>query len=447
MDDPVLLSRIQFAFTICFHFLFPPISIGLAWLLVIVEGLSWRGKSESWESAGRFFAKLLALTFAVGVATGIVMEFQFGTNWAGYSRFVGDVFGAPLAAEGLFAFFVESTFLGLYLFGRGRVNKSLHWFSIFMVAVGATISAFWIIAANSWQQTPAGHVLRNGRAELVDFWAMVFNPSTMIRFTHTITACMVVGAFFMIGVSAYLLLKNRQHVFALRTMKIAVIVGFIGALLVCFPTGHKHAVQVAHLQPAKFAALEGLYVTQTRAPLVTFGLVKTRPPELKAKIVVPISGLLSYMAFGDVDAQVKGIDAFPEDETPPLWITFVSFHNMVLLGSLFVLLLLMAGYGLWRGDITKSRKLLKLLFVCSPLPLFACQFGWIVAEVGRQPWVVYGILKTSDAVSTVLTAGEAWFSLIMFILIYSLLFVLYLFLLQHEMGEAVDCKLVEGGSL
>jgi cytochrome d ubiquinol oxidase subunit I len=307
--DALLLSRLQFALTIGFHFLFPPITIGLGWLLVIMEGIGWRKKDELYVRMGKFFAKLFALTFAVGVATGIVMEFQFGTNWSTYSKFVGDIFGAPLAAEGVFAFFLESGFLGLYLFGRNKVSKGVHWFSCLMVAVGATISAFWIIVANSWQQTPAGYIVRNGRAELTSFFDAVFNPSTVIRYLHTLDASLIAGAFFVAGIAAYLFLKGKEKPLAQRAMNIALVFGFVVSVLELMPFGHEHARQVARTQEEKFAAIEGMYISQSGAPLVFFAVPFTRPPELKAKVEMP--GLLSWMAFGDVNAHIKGINEFP----------------------------------------------------------------------------------------------------------------------------------------
>jgi cytochrome d ubiquinol oxidase subunit I len=327
--DPLLLSRLQFALTIGFHFLFPPLTIGLAWLLVIVEWLGWKRQDDDYVRAGVFFAKILGLTFAVGVATGIVMEFQFGTNWAEYSKFVGDVFGAPLAAEAVFAFFLESTFLGLYLFGRNRVSQAVHWLSILMVAVGSTLSAFWIIVANSWQQTPAGFVVRNGRAELVDFWAAVFNSSTPHRFFHTMIACLVAGAFLMAGISAYLVLKNKAAEVGRKTLKVALLFGFVVSVMTLFPSGHHHAKQVAEDQPEKFAAMEGLIRGGTRAPMVVVGKPSDRPPRLESFVEIP--GMLSWLAFGDVDAPVQGIEDLREAgwPTPPLVPIFVSFHTMV----------------------------------------------------------------------------------------------------------------------
>jgi len=437
--DAVLLARFQFAMTIGFHFLFPPITIGLAWLLVVVEFLGWRKKDEVYARIGAFFAKLLGLTFAVGVATGIVMEFQFGTNWARYSTFVGDIFGAPLAAEGIFAFFLESGFLGLYLFGRRRVSKGVHWFSILMVAVGATISAFWIIVANSWQQTPAGFVVRNGRAELTSFYDAVFNPSTVIRYLHTVDAALVTGAFFMAGIAAYYLLKKRETEFARRAMRVAVLFGLVVSLLELMPLGHEHARQVARTQPEKFAAIEGLYTTQSRAPLVFFAVPSTEPPTLHATVEIP--GLLSWMAFGDPAAHILGINDFPPDEIPPLWLTFVSFHNMVVLGMFFIAVMALAVLKLFRNTLWDSPKFLRLLFWSIPLPLAACQLGWIAAEVGRQPWIVYRLLRTSDAASITVSSGEILFSIVLFGLIYIGLGVLYIYLLSHKVKQGpADAK-------
>jgi cytochrome d ubiquinol oxidase subunit I len=439
--DVVLLSRIQFAMTIGFHFLFPPISIGLAWLLVIVERLGWKKKDEIYEKIGKFFGKILALTFAVGVATGIVMEFQFGTNWAQYSKFVGDIFGAPLAAEGVFAFFLESAFLGLYIFGRNKVSKAVHWFSIFMVAIGSTISAFWILVAASWMQTPAGYIIKNGRAELTDFWAAVFNPSTVIRFFHVVDAALITGAFMMAGISAYFLIKNSHTEIAKKAMKLAVIFGLVVSLLELFPFGHESGREVAKEQPAKFAAIQGLYTTQSGAPLAVFAFPTMPPPQLKAKIEIP--GLLSWLAFGDANAKIKGINEFPQKDLPPLFITFVSYHNMVALGMLFILLTSLGTIQLYRKKLWESKKLLRIFIWVIPLPLIACQLGWISAEVGRQPWIVYNILRTKDAVSTAIVGGDVIFSIILFALIYLLLGSLYIYLLVREIKhgpEAIEAK-------
>lgn len=444
--DAVLLARLQFALTIGFHFLFPPITIGLAWLLVIVETIGWRKKSEVYQKIGKFFAKVLAITFAVGVATGIVMEFQFGTNWAEYSKFVGDIFGAPLAAEGVFAFFLESGFLGLYLFGRNKVSKGVHWFSGLMVAVGSTISAFWILVANSWQQTPAGHIVQNGRAELVDFWAAVFNLSSMVRFYHTFDAAIISGAFVMAGIAAYYLLKKQHMEFAKSAMKVAVIVGLISSLLEVFPFGHEHARQVALTQPEKFAAIEGLYTDEEGgAAMVLFAVPTEQPPELHGTIEIP--GLLSWLVFGKVDAKIQGINDFPKDEIPPLWLTFVSFHNMVVLGMFFILVMAWAAWSMRKGKLWDNKLLLKILMWSIPLPLIACQLGWITAEVGRQPWIVYKLLKTSEAASVTVPAHEILISIILFGLIYLFLGALYIYLVVQKVKKGPEPLTAKEGTV
>lgn len=426
--DTVLLSRWQFALTVGFHFIFPPITIGLAWLLVTVETLGWWKKDEDYLGLAKLFARLFAIAFSIGVATGIVMEFQFGTNWAEYSKFVGDIFGAPLAAEAILAFFLESVFLGVYLFARGKISPFFHWLSGLMVAVGSTLSAFWILVANSWQQTPAGFVIRHGRAELTGFIQAVLNPSTVIRFLHTTDAALTAGAFFMMGVSAFMLLRGIAPEAARKTLRLAISFGLVVSLLNVVPFGHEHGRQVAHTQPAKFAALEGLYTSRTGAPLVVFGIpfVQPPPPELKAKFEIP--GLLSWLTFGNIDAPVRGINEFPADEVPPLWIPFVAFHNMVVLGFLFIVL---TGWGtlqIIRNKLWQQRWFLRLLVLSIPLPVAACLFGWTAAEVGRQPWIVYGLLKTQDAVSTTISAGEVLFSMILLCLIYAALLALWIFL-------------------
>jgi cytochrome d ubiquinol oxidase subunit I len=442
--DPLLLSRLQFALTVGFHFLFPPLTIGLAWLLVIVEWLGWKRQDEDYVRAGVFFGKILGLTFAVGVATGIVMEFQFGTNWAEYSKFVGDIFGAPLAAEAVFAFFLESTFLGLYLFGRNRVSQAVHWLSILMVAVGSTLSAFWIIVANSWQQTPAGFVVQNDRAELVDFWAAVFNSSTPHRFFHTMIACLVAGAFLMAGISAYLVLKNKGAEVGRKTLKVALIFGFVVSVMTLYPSGHHHAKQVAEDQPEKFAAMEGLIRGGARAPMVVVGKPSDKPPRME--FVVEIPGMLSWLAFGDVDAPIQGVKDLREAgwPTPPLVPTFLSFHTMVGLGMLFIGLTGLGLLQLWRGKLYQSRWYLTLLLLAIPLPLVACELGWIVAEVGRQPWVVYRVLRTADAFSTNVSGAEILFSIVAFGLIYLALGALYLFILVRKVKRGPVPPAAEG---
>ena len=434
--DAVLLARIQFAMTIGFHFIFPPITIGLAWLLVMVEWRAWRSGDEIWKRMGLFFGKIFGLTFAIGVATGIVMEFQFGTNWAGYSRYVGDIFGAPLAAEALFAFFLESSFLGVYLFGRNRVSKPVHWFSILMVAVGATISAFWIIAANSWQQTPAGFEIIEGKAVLTSFADAIFNPSTWPRYFHTVVAALTTGAFFMGGISAWLLLKKTGVEVAQKSLKLALVFGFVSSLLSIYPTGHWHASQVAETQPEKFAAIEGLYESHEGAPLVLFAIPTTSPPTLHGTIEIP--KLLSWLTFGDLDAPIKGLNDFPPEDVAQgaeLWLSFVSFHNMVALGMFFLGSTALGLFLMWRRKLFTSRWFLWILVLGTPLPIIACEMGWVAAEVGRQPWVVYKLLRTADAASHSVSAGEILFSIILFGSIYLMLGALWLFVLYKKITK------------
>ena len=435
----VMLARIQFAITIGFHFLFPPISIGLAWILVLFETIGWKKNNTKYIQIAIFFGKLLALTFAIGVATGIVMEFQFGTNWAEYSKFVGDIFGAPLAAEGVFAFFLESTFLGLYLFGRNRVSKGVHWFSGFMVAVGATISAFWIIVAGSWMQTPAGFILRNGRAELTSFAEAVFNPSTMIRFLHTVDSALIMGAFFVAGISAYLISKNKQVTLMKKSLKIAVIIGFVTSVLELYPLGHEHAVQVAETQPAKFATIEGITETTDNASLLIIGL-PTYDENGKRQITggIEIPGLMSaLLPKGFV---VQGMNEFAEEDLPQFGLTFFSFHIMAGLGVFFIILMALAVYLLRGCKLYTTNWLLMVLVWSIPLPMVAIQLGWISAEVGRQPWIVYNVMRTKDAVSTIVSSGEIIFSIIMFGLIYLLLGGAYLYLLFREIKKGPTIK-------
>jgi cytochrome d ubiquinol oxidase subunit I len=434
--DALSLARLQFAITAGFHFIFPPISIGLGWLLVIAEWFAWKKDDAEYRAVASLFGKLFAITFAVGVATGIVMEFQFGTNWAAYSKFVGDIFGAPLAAEGVFAFFLESTFLGVYLWGGDRISRGLRWFSVLMVAFGATLSALWIIIANSWQQTPAGYVVRNGRAELTDFWAAAFNPSTLPRYFHTVVAALVVGAFVMAGVAAWHLLRDPGARFARKALRLAVAWGLVVSCLEVMPFGHLHAQQVARTQPAKFAAIEGLYTSQAGAPLILFGVPFSPPPQVKGRIEVP--GLLSWMAFGDTGAHVQGLDQFPPENRPPLWLTFVSFHNMVVLGFWFIALMAWSAWRLYQGKLFEDRRTLRALLWSMPLPIVACQLGWVAAEVGRQPWIVYGLLRTDQAHSATVTAAEIAFSLGLFGLVYLALFALWITLMVKKARVAPE---------
>ena len=428
--DAVWLARVQFALTVMFHFLFPPITMGLALLIAWIETRRWRTGKDVYRRMSDFWLKLLALNFVVGVASGIVMEFQFGTNWAGYSRFVGDVFGAPLAAEGVFAFFLESGFLGLLLLGRGRISSFVRWASALMVFLGSTVSGFWILVANSWMQTPAGYRLANGRAELVDFWAAVFNPSTLPRFAHTMASAWVCGSFLMAGVAAWYFLKGRPSDVARASLRLGTVAALVSTALVML-TGDRHARQVAHTQEAKFAAMEGLYSTENGAPMILFSLPPTQEGRQDAPEIA-ITKLTSFLAFGNFQAPVQGLDRFPKEDWPPVAITFLSFHNMVILGNLMLLLSLIGALLLARGRLETARWWQWAMFWAIPIPIVAIQLGWMAAEAGRQPWIVYGIMRTADAVSKAVTAPEIAFSIALFSLIYLLLGSVWVYLLRKE---------------
>ncbi len=436
--DAVLLARIQFALTIGFHYIFPVITIGMAWMIVWMLTRHLRTGEPIYQRMARFWIRVFALSFAVGVATGITMEFQFGMNWARYSRFVGDIFGAPLAAEGILAFFLESSFLGIMLYGERRLSKRVYWFSSLMVAVGSTLSGFWIVVANSWQQTPAGFQIVNGRAELVDFWAAVFNPSTMPRYLHTIDGALAAGAFFIMGLSAWFLLRGEHQEFARKSLSMALVLAFL-ASVAQIPLGHFHAVQVAETQPVKLAAFEGLWETQTNAPLLIMGLPNQEKQRTDFALEIP--GLLSIGVGGSTETEVAGLKDFPEDEWPPLLLSFFSFHFMVGLGFYFIGLTALGLFLLWRQKLHENRLFLWAALLSIPLPVIANELGWMAAEVGRQPWIVYGLMRTDQAFSTVVPAGQILASIVMFTTVYTLLFCVWIFLLRRKLLKGPESEI------
>jgi len=431
--DVVLLARIQFALTIAFHYIFPPLSIGLGLLLVFMEGMYLKTKNPMYEQMTKFWVKIFGLTFAMGVASGIVMEFQFGTNWSHYSRFVGDVFGSALAAEGIFAFFLESGFLAVLLFGWDRVSPTMHFISTVLVMLGATFSAVWIVVANSWMQTPAGyHLVEDGgsiRAEITDFWAMVFNPSAMDRLFHVITGCWQAGAWLVLSVSAYYLLKKRHEDFAKASIKIALVLALVASLLQ-LASGHTSAIIVSKHQPAKLAAMEGIYEENQPAAMSLFGWVDEKNEKLLYSLALP--NFLSFLVHGDFNEPVQGLRAFPVDVRPPVNIVFQTYHGMVAIGMFLILLSMLGVFFWWRGTLFEKRWLLWIFVFAVLAPQIANQIGWIVAEVGRQPWIVYGLMKTSEGVSRVVQSGQVLSSIIMFSFVYLLLFALFIFLLDSK---------------
>jgi cytochrome d ubiquinol oxidase subunit I len=434
--DVELLSRLQFALTIGFHYIFPPLSIGLGVLLVAMEGTYLVTKAPVYQQMTRFFVRVFGLTFAIGVATGIVMEFEFGTNWATYSRFVGDVFGSALAAEGIFAFFLESGFLALLLFGWDKVGPRLHFLSTILVCLGAHFSAIWIIVANSWMQTPVGyHLVTDAagrtRAEITDFWALVFNPSSVDRLLHTVVAAWSAGAFFVLSIAAYYLLKRRHEVFAQATMRIGLALAVVAALA-SLVTGDLSAKGVAKQQPEKFAAMEGVMEASGPAAVHVLGWVD----EANRRVVgIEIPGLLSWMVTGDAAAPIPGVKAFPAKDLPPLNLTFQGFHLMVAIGVGLIALAVIGVALLPGGRLFRTTWLLRVFIVSVLGPQLANQLGWMTAEVGRQPWIVYKLMRTADGLSRVVTAPEVLFSLVLFTAIYLLLFVLFLYLLDQKIAH------------
>jgi cytochrome bd ubiquinol oxidase subunit I len=446
--DVLTLSRIQFGATVAFHYIYPPLSIGLGLMLVLMEGTWLRTGNSLYHQMARFWTKVFALTFAIGVATGIVMEFEFGTNWATYSRFVGDVFGSALAAEGIFAFFLESGFLAVLLFGWDKVGRKMHFFSTCMVCLGAHFSAVWIVVANSWMQTPAGyHIVGEGmkaRAEVTDFWQVVLNPSMLDRLSHTIGGAWCTGAFLVISVSAWYLLKKKHVEFARASLRVGLIVAFAATLLQIV-TGDSSARGVARNQPAKLAAFEGLYNTTSNAPLVLAGYVD----EKNEKVVgVAAPDMLTILIHHQLNGEVKGLNEFPPADRPPVSACFLFFHGMVGIGFGLAALAVFAAFYLWRGTITDQRWLLWLLVFSVLGPQLANQLGWFAAEVGRQPWIVYGVMRTPAALSAVVKANVVLTSLIMFTLIYFLLFAVFIYLLNEKIQHGPDEQdLIPAGKL
>ncbi len=443
--DVEILSRIQFAFTVAFHYIYPPLSIGLGLVMVAMEGMYLYTHQLVYKQMARFWTRIFALTFGIGVATGIVMEFEFGTNWATYSRYVGDVFGSALAAEGIFAFALESGFLGVLLFGWNRVSPRMHFLATLGVWLGSMFSAVWIVVANSWQQTPAGyHIVGEGlqaRAEITDFWAMVFNPSSVDRLLHVWIGAFLAGAFLVLSVHAWYLLHNRYVELSQKAFRIALAVAAVSALAQLF-TGHHSAEGVAHNQPAKLAALEGHFDSLAVADMYLLGWVDKKREQTYG---LKVPGGLSFLLHQDFKTPVRGLRAFPANERPGAVNTIFQFyHLMVAIGMFLIALTLYAVWQWWRGRLFSQYWLLWVFVWSVILPQLANQAGWFAAEMGRQPWVVYGLLRTSDALSKAVTANQVWFSLIMFTLIYALLFALFLYLLNKKIQHGPDELLQEG---
>ncbi|MFC1836618.1 cytochrome ubiquinol oxidase subunit I [Thermodesulfobacteriota bacterium] len=421
--DVVFLSRLQFAVATLFHFLFVPLTLGLVIMVAIMETKYVRTGDEEYKRMAKFWGKLFLINFALGVVTGITLEFQFGTNWSRYSKYVGDIFGSLLAIEATVAFFLESTFIGIWVFTWDKLPKKTHALLIWLVAIGSNLSAYWIIAANSFMQHPVGYVIRNGRAELENFWAIIFQPFTIVAFLHVLGAAWLLASFFVMGVSAFHILRKQNVDFFNRSFRIASVFALVCSIAL-IGTGDLHGKEMAKAQPTKLAAVESVWETQEGAPFYMLVF----PDEKNEKNYFELIGIpkfLSWLALGDKNAEFSGLKKWPKEDRPPVTITFVSFRLMVGLGFLFVLVSIVAF--IRRKKLESSPWLLRLLIAMIPLPYIAISLGWIVTEVGRQPWIVYNVMRTSDAAST-LAVSQVGLSLAGFIVVYSLLGVACFFL-------------------
>jgi len=423
--DALILARLQFAFTVGFHFLFPAMTLGTSLVILFSETMYLVKKEEAYRKITDFLARILGLIFVVGTATGITMEFSFGMNWSGYSRVVGDIFGPLLAAEAVIAFFLESVFIGVLIFGRNKVSPKVYWLSALLVFTGGHLSAFWILAANSWMQTPAGYeIFATGKIVLSNFSQALLNSSTVIRFFHTVMASWMTCAIMIAGIAGYYVRKRLHGETAKMMLKIGIIL-FAVTPLIQLSLGHLHAIQVIETQPEKAAVMEGLFETTKGAPLYLAGYVDEQN-EKTYGIYIP--RMLSILYNFNLNSEIKGLREFPKDNWPPVNLVFQAYHVMVGVGMLAIFMGLLGLFLLVKNKLFEAKKYLFILPYLIPLPHIAHETGWISAEVGRQPWIIYKLMKTVDAASVVVSANQLVFSLIMFFLIYSLLFVMFVYL-------------------
>jgi cytochrome bd ubiquinol oxidase subunit I len=432
MDTALAVHRLHFAFTITYHYLFPQLTMGLALLLVILKTVALRTRDEHYDHAVRFWTRIFAINFAVGVVTGIPMEFQFGTNWAGFSKAAGGVIGQTLAMEGVFAFFLESTFLGLLLFGEKRLGPVGHWFAAFFVFLGSWLSGYFIIATDAWMQHPVGHaVTPDGQIVLTSLGALLTNPWAVWQYAHNMSGSVVTAAFVMLGIGAFYLIQRRHEEYGRTFVRLGVIVGLLASLLQLYPTGDRQGRMVADYQPPTLAAMEGLFSTEHGAPLAIIGQPDMERQRLDNPIIVP--RMLSFLTYRHWGATVRGLDAFPPEEWPDnIPLLYFSYRIMVGLGTMFIAVTALAAWLLARGRLFRARWMLWILMLAIPFPYIANTAGWVTAEVGRQPWLIYGLMRTSEGYSHMVSAGNALFTLIGFMGLYMLLGILFLFLVRRE---------------
>ncbi|MBI1740945.1 MAG: cytochrome ubiquinol oxidase subunit I [Candidatus Koribacter versatilis] len=433
MDSALLVHRLHFAFTATFHYLFPQLTMGLALLIVVLKTIAWRRNDPIYHQAARFWGKIFGINFVLGVVTGIPMEFQFGTNWSHFSRFAGGVIGQTLAMEGMFAFFLESAFLGLFLYGEKRLSARAHWLSAVAVFVGSWLSGYFIIATDAFMQHPVGYYLApDGSVQLASFWDLLLNPWAGWQYAHNMSGAAITGAFVMAAVGAFYLLGERFTEHGRIFVKTGVIAACLFSVLQIFPTGDRQGRLVANHQPVTLAAMEGLFQGKPAAPLVILG----QPNDQQGKIDNPLEvpGLLSMLTYKRWNAHVQGLDAFPKQDWPGnIPLLYYSYHIMVGLGTLFVAVALVAVFMLWRGQLFTTKWMLWILLLSAPFPYIANTAGWMTAELGRQPWLVYGLMRTEDGYSKAVSAGNGMFTLLGFMGMYTVLGILFLFLIRREL--------------
>jgi cytochrome d ubiquinol oxidase subunit I len=443
LEDALTVSRLQFAFTVTYHYLFPMLTMGLALLIFVLKSLYLRNRDELYNVAARFWGKIFAVTFVMGVVTGIPLEFQFGTNWAAFSQYAGDIIAQTLAMEGAFAFFLESAFVGLFLFGERRFGQRVHWFSSLMVFLGTWASGYFIIATNAWTQHPVGYrVLENGNIELDNYWAVLLNSWMWAQYAHNMGGAVVCGSFVMAGLGAFYLLANRHEEHGRVFLKVGVIAGVLASLWMLFPTGHFSSEQVAEHQPISLAAMEGLFQSERAAGIVLVGQPDVEDRSIENPIVVPRA--LSYLIYQNWNAEVKGLDAFPQKNWPDnIPLLYYSYHVMVGLGSIFIAVMIVAAFLLWRGRLYSSRWMLWVLMLSIPFPFIANTAGWFTAELGRQPWLAYGLFRTAAGVSPQVSSGSVLFTLIGFAGMYLIMGLLYIVLMVREADHGPEAEALE----
>jgi len=442
MNPALDAHRLHFAFTVTFHYIFPQLTMGLALLLVYLKTKALRTGDEHYNKAARFWARIFGINFALGVVTGIPMEFQFGTNWAEFSKAAGGVIGQTLAMEGVFSFFLESSFLGLFLFGEKKLGQIGHWWAGFLVFVGSWLSGYFIVATDAWMQHPTGYTLGpNGEIQLSSFWGLILNKWALWQYAHTMLGAVQTGCFVMAAVGAFYLLTHRDQSYGRTFVKAGVLVGAVASLLQLFPTGDMQGKLIAEHQQPTLAAMEGLFQTQAAAPVAILGQPDVENRRLDNPLQIP--GMLSFLTYRKWTANVKGLDSFPEDLWPDrIPLLYYSYHVMVGLGTIFIAVQLLSAFLLWKKKLYESRWMLWILMLCVPLPYIANTAGWMTAEIGRQPWLIYGLMRTAHGASPRVGAGNVWFTLLGFMGMYGLLAILFLFLIYREIehGPEVAAK-------